>query len=85
MRENVFYLTCMLIWSFSVLFRGLDLFILSDETRTYYVIVKESINDSKSFMRFVGYICIVFGLVTSLLKIGDQDKSNLLELTLTVF
>ena len=67
MRENKRDLWCMLIWAFAVLLRGLDLFLLSENARNYYVILIESIKDSGIFMNIVGYICIVFGLVNSLL------------------
>ena len=75
----------MMIWSFAVLIRGLDLFLLFESVRNDYVILVESFKDSKAFLIIVTYICYVFGVVNSLLLIGDQDKSGLLELILTVF
>ena len=85
MRKNLFNLWCMMIWSFAVLIRGLDLFLLFESVRNDYVILVESFNDSKAFLIIVTYICYVFGVVSSLLLIGDQDKNGLLELILTVF
>ena len=75
----------MMFWSFAVLIRGLDVFLLFESVRNYYVILVESFKDSKFFLIIVAYICYVFGLVKSVLSIGAQDKDNLLEMVLNVF
>ena len=85
MRNDLFNLCCMMIWSFAVLLRGLDIFLLFEKVRNFYVILMESWKDSKPFLILVIYICFVFGLTNSLLQIGDLDKIILPELMLIAF
>lgn len=56
-----------MFWGFTVLLRGLDLFLLFERVRNFYVILMESWKDSKPFLILVFYICFVFALVTALL------------------
>lgn len=85
MKKSALNLFMMIAWSFAVLLRGLDLFLLFERTRNFYVILLESFKDSKYFMILVIYICFFFALIQSLIDIGNENKLNIFELALVVF
>ena len=75
----------MIFWSLGVMLRGMDVCLLEQGLRRFYVILIESYKDSNSFLLIVGYICFVFALVNSLLHIGNEDNPHLSELTFISF
>ena len=75
----------MILWSLAVMLRGLDNCLLVSSLRSYFVILLESLKDSKAFLLIVAYNCFVFALVYSLIAIGDLEKLPLIELVFIVF
>lgn len=80
MRAKTKYLYMMIVWSLVVLLKSFDCFLLFTKVRSFYVILVESFKDSKPFLVIFGYICFIFALITSLLIIGVEGKTQLLEL-----
>ena len=75
----------MMFWSLAIMLRGMEICVLFERVRGFYIILIEAYKDSKAFLFIVGYICYVFALVYSLLTIGDEEKLKLQELVLISF
>lgn len=57
----------MIFWSLAIMIRGMEICVLFERVRGFYIILIEAYEDSKAFLFIVGYICYVFALVYSLL------------------
>ena len=85
LRDKTLRTWMMGAWSLTILLRGLDMFSVFKSVRRFYVILIESFKDSKPFLVLLAYIMLVFAFITSLLDLGNKDKTNVIEQGLIVF